>query len=362
MRVTRVLLSLLLLVPAFAVRASDQALLILLEQRDGALPAGVSASGAVVAGALAGLGGFYWMPTTGTVFIGGLGATTVSRDGSTIVGTALDSRNLINAAIWQRAAEWKVLGSFRPEAADCSRSLSSALDTSRDGRVVVGLAWDGCTISHAFRWEESTGMVDLGSSVAGRSSLAAGVSADGKVVVGYQEAATGFRTGAKWTDGKQELLPGPEGFVGTANAANVDGTIVVGRTCSGTAVRPGDANVQSAWVWTRLNGTRCLPAPRFRPTPGPPVNVGANATSDDGRVIGGEQGIGADDTDAVIWIDQEPFYLKEYLASHGVPNAFATWINTGAITDVSPDGRILVGKGAASGGFRGYIVILGDRR
>ena len=302
------------------------------------------------------------MPTTGTIFIGGLGATTVSRDGSTIVGTALDSRAITNAAIWQRAAEWKLLGSFRPGAEACGRSLSSAQDTSRDGRVVVGNAWDGCNVSHAFRWEESTGMVDLGSSVADRSSLAAGVSADGKVVVGYQEDATGFRRGARWADGKQELLPGPDGFVGTANAANVDGTIVVGTGCSPSAIRPGDPNVQSAWMWTRLNGTRCLPAPRFRPTPGPPVNVRANATSDDGRVMGGEQGIGADDTDAVIWIDQEPFYLKDYLRAHGVPNAFETWINTGAITDISPDGRILVGKGAAAGGFRGYIVILGDQR
>jgi hypothetical protein len=43
-----------------------------------------------------------------------------------------------------------------------------------------------------------------------------------------------------------------------------------------------------------------------------------------------------------------------------VPNAFEGWINTGAITDVSPDGRILVGYGAPLGGFRGYIVILGE--
>jgi probable HAF family extracellular repeat protein len=351
-----------LLVPAFTVGASDKATLILLEQRDNALPGGVSASGAIVAGGFSTVGGFYWMPTTGVVAIGGLGASTVSRDGSTIVGTALDARGLTNAAIWQRAAEWKVLGSFTPGTAGCDRSLSNATDTSRDGRVVVGLAWDGCQMARAFRWEETTGMVDLGTSVAGQSSLAAGISGDGKVVVGYQEDATGFRRGVKWNDGKQEMLPGPEGFVGTANAANLDGTIVVGRGCGPSAIRPGDPNVQSAWVWTRLNGTKCLPAPRFRVTPGPPVNVGANATSDDGRVIGGEQGIGADDTDAVIWIDQEPFYLKDYLQAHGVPNAFATWINTGAITDVSPDGRILVGKGAALGGFRGYIVILGDQR
>ena len=83
--------------------------------------------------------------------------------------------------------------------------------------------------------------------------------------------------------------------------------------------------------------------------------------SDDGRVIVGGQGIGADDVDAIIWIDRVPHYLKEYLQANGVPDAFKDWINTGAIADVSPDGRILVGRGAAPAGFRGYIVILGEK-
>jgi hypothetical protein len=45
-----------------------------------------------------------------------------------------------------------------------------------------------------------------------------------------------------------------------------------------------------------------------------------------------------------------------------VPDAFATWVNTGTITDISPDGRVIVGYGAALLGFRGYIVVLGDKR
>ena len=79
-------------------------------------------------------------------------------------------------------------------------------------------------------------------------------------------------------------------------------------------------------------------------------------------MIGGGQNVGgSEDSDAVIWIDRVPFYLKDYLRANGVPDAFETWVNTGSITDISPDGRILVGKGAALTGFRGYIVILGDK-
>jgi probable HAF family extracellular repeat protein len=360
-RATRLLLVAMLVAPTLTARARDQPLLIELEQRSEALPGGVSAAGAVVVGGFNSGGGFYWMPTTGAISIGGVGATKVSRDGRIIVGVASDARRLLQAAIWQRAAEWKLLGSFGANAAPCDASLSTATDTSSDGRVVVGLAWNGCSLSHAFRWEESTGMVDLGSSVAGRASLATGVSGDGKVVVGHQVQATGFNQGARWADGRQELFPGPDGFVGTANAANRDGSIVVGRICSPAAARPTDPNFQSAWVWTMRDGTRCLRAPSLRVSPGPLIIVEANATSDDGRVIGGGQNVGGSpDSDAVLWIDGTASYLKDYLRANGVPNAFETWINTGSITGISPDGRILVGWGAALGGFRGYMVILGE--
>jgi probable HAF family extracellular repeat protein len=358
-RAKRLFVTLLLLVPTLTVRAGDQTLLIELERSSSAYPNAVSASGAVVVGGLGTGGGFYWMPTTGTVFIGGLGATSVSRDGRTIVGQVVDSR-VTQAAIWIRGAEWKPLGSFTPTAAPCDTSLSLATDTSADGRVVVGYARDGCNISHAFRWEESTGMVDLGSSVAGRNSFANGVSPDGTVVVGYQEAATGFQQGARWVDGRQELFTGPGGPVGHATATNYDGTIVVGRTCNGAA-RPTEPGFQSAWIWTAHDGLQCLPAPAPIVSPGPPINVEANGVSDDGRVIVGGQGIGADDVDAIIWIDRVPHYLKDYLRANGVPNAFATYIKTGSIADVSPDGRILVARGAPLGGFRGYIVIFGEK-
>jgi probable HAF family extracellular repeat protein len=360
-RARRLILSLLLMAPTLIAGASDKALLIELDPRTRLFPSGVSATGAIVVGSLDGGGGFYWMPTTGVIFNGGNAAANVSRDGRTIVGTAADSRGIVQAAIWLRATEWKLLGSFGPSAAPCDMSLGSASATSSDGRVVVGRAANGCNLSHAFRWEESTGIVDLGSSVAGRASFARDVSGDGKVVVGWQERADGVRQGARWVDGRQELVPAPagsvSGFVGDANAANSDGSIVVGRIC-----RFGNPLDQSAWVWTPGEGTRCLPAPSLIPSPGPVIITDASGLSDDGRIVGGRQGVASSpDSNAVIWIDGTPSYLKDYLRANGVPDAFQGWINTGEITDVSPDGRILVGYGAPLGGFRGYIVILGEK-
>ena len=356
----RLIVTAALVAPTLVARADDKTLLIELERRSSAVPGSVSASGSVVVGTVDGGGAFYWMPTTGVISIGGFSGADVSRDGRTIVGSAADARGIRQAAIWLRAAEWRLLGSFGSNAAPCDNYLSSAAGTSRDGRVVVGNANNGCNFSHAFRWEESTGLVDLGSSVAGRSSSARAVSADGRVVVGYQDDATGFRQGARWTDGRQELFRGPSGPSGTALAANADGSIIVGRVC--VPADPRDPNDQSAWMWTARDGMRCLPAPRRLPSPGPAILGDANATSEDGRVIGGSRNVGGSaDSNAVIWIDGVPSYLKDYLQANGVPDAFATWVNTGQITDISPDGRILVGNGAALGGFRGYMVILGER-
>jgi len=362
-RRTPFLLSMMLLAAAGSVRAGDKAFLIELEQKSDALPYAVSATGAIVVGGFSTQGAFYWMPTTGVVDIGGLYASAVSLDGSTIVGSATDSRGA-QAAIWQSGRQWRLLGSFTGAVA-CDSSLSSAAAVSRDGKVVVGLAWNGCKFAHAFSWDEAGGMKDLGSTVANQASRADGISGDGKVVVGYQEDATGFFRGAQWVNGTQSVFvgPGTGGLVGTAKAANHDGSIVVGRVCNPSALLPTDPTYQSAWVWTRTDGLKCLPVPTIRPSPGPAIVAEARAVSDDGSVIGGSQSVaGSPDSNAVIWIDRVPYFLKDYLRAHGVPDAFTTWVNTGTITDISPDGRVIVGWGAAALGYRGYIVVLGDKR
>ncbi len=327
--------------------AGDQAVMITLADR--ALPSDVGANGSMVVGSFRNGGGFYWMPTTGVVFVGGKNASSVSRDGKTIVGTAFDQR-ISQAAIWLRSAEWKVLGSVVPNAVPCDDLLSSAYDSSADGKVVVGLAWNGCNFARAFRWEESTGMVDLGSTVPGRSSRANGVSGDGRVVVGWQEHATGPRMGARWVDGRQTIFTGATEFVGEAFAATTNGSTIVGQLC-----RFGDPQDQSAWSWTAAGGVVCLPSPRLRL---PLVYIGAAyAVSDDGRVIAGAQSFGLE-SEAVIWIDRVPHYLKDYLRANGVPSAFEGWVNTGAVFGMSRDGRVLVGSGAGPTDFTGYVVIL----
>jgi len=342
----------LLLLPVLIADAEDKTLFIELDLRGSPLPAAVTDNGSMIVGNFNSIGAFYWMPTTGTIASGGRFATDVSADGRTIVGIALNEQRVNNAAVWLRAAEWRTLGGFRGSPG-CTNDLSEAHGTSRDGKVIVGIGWIACGTVHAFRWEESTGMVDLGSTVAGVSSRAEAVSGDGRVIVGSQDAPSNFGVGVRWIDGRQELIPGELGFVGDAYGVNKDGSIVVGRNC-----RPPIGNDQGAWIWKEGEGPSCLPVPRrFQ---GPYLGY-ARATSDDGRVVGGSQRISAEASEAVIWVDRSPAYLKDYLRAHGAPDAFDGWVNTGEITDVSADGRILVGWGLHLLGYRGYLVILGRR-
>ena len=316
-----------------------------------ALAVDVGAGGFVIGGTYYSGGAFHWMPTSNDTAIGGTGVTAVSRDGKTIVGRAFDAGGFENAAIWTGGTSWRLLGSFTPNAKPCDLLLSGSFGASDDGRVVVGLGWDGCKFARAFRWEESTGMVNLGSTVPDRSSRANSVSGDGRVVIGWQEDVTGFRMGARWINGAQELFRGPTGMVGEAYGANRDGSIVVGGNCN-----PLDP-VPSGWRWTSADGVTCFPVPRPPGLPAPFYQVQIHATSEDGRVMVGAYSFGLE-SESLIWIDDQGFFLKDYLRQSGVPNAFDGWVNTGFALAITPDSRTIVGYGAGRTAFQGYMVVL----
>jgi probable HAF family extracellular repeat protein len=315
------------------------------------LPTAIGSNAFAVAGGYYSGGGLYWMPTSGDRAIGVREALAISRDGTTIVGTALDTRGLANAAIWQDGQPWRLLGGITPSARPCDELLTTSYGTTANAAVVVGLAWDGCSYARAFRWEQSTGMVDLGS-LSGRSTRANGISGDGTVIVGWEQDATGPRLGAKWVNLKEELIAGPNGPVGEAYAANSNGSIIVGGVCSYTF--PMNA---AAWMWKAGSSVQCFPVEHPRPLLTRDYRAIMTDLSDDGRVIGGSFTFGLD-AESVIWLDNQPYFLEDYLASHGLPDAFQGWVNTGFITGVSPDGRTLVGYGAGPTTFQGYLVIL----
>jgi len=313
------------------------------------VPVAISNDGSVISGNdRATLQPFTWTELDGIEFIGGKEAMDISGDGQIVAGNVTDN-TFETAGSWNELDDWTLLGPV-PGGASCDAFLSSSWGTNLDGSVVVGLGWvDGCK-AHAIRWEESTGVVDLGSTVPDRSSRANDVSDDGSVTVGWQDASNGTRQGAYWTEGafaatQTLLVTAGNAPVGEAFRANTDGSIIVGGPIfgSGHAYRymaGGSAESiggLSGFQWT----SRAL------------------STSEDGSVVVGFSGFGFDRA-GFIWIEGEGMMnLQDYLIGEGfeIP---AGW-NIAAASDITPDGNVIVGYAIdESFNFQGFRVELLD--
>ncbi len=132
---------------------------------------------------------FRWTQQTGMVDLGTLGgtantwATSVSADGTTVVGRSPTSSNsAYHAFRWTQQTGMVDLGALGGIFRD-----AEAQDVSDDGSVVVGWSYDvPRSVFHAFRWTQATGMTDLGT-LGGTSSGARGISDDNNVLVGWSQ-------------------------------------------------------------------------------------------------------------------------------------------------------------------------------
>jgi probable HAF family extracellular repeat protein len=166
-------------------------------QRLAALPgsqlcsaAGVSGDGTLIVGTClaAGNTAFRWSAATGTValsrFGGGSGqqsaATAISANGSVIAGVGHPV--LTGAVTWAADGTATVLGKIPGDAEATATTLS------RDGSVVVGVSTSNAGVPRGFRWTQASGMVDLGGPAAG--TMAASVSGDGSTIVGWSPDAS----------------------------------------------------------------------------------------------------------------------------------------------------------------------------
>lgn len=297
----------------------------------------------------------------------------VSADGQAVAGVSLSSIGLgvtrgEEAFLWIKPGEMQGLDSLAPPQANF---FSAAQDVSDQGRVVVGES-ETDKGRQAFRWTQAGGMVGLGTLAQHASSIAYGVSADGKIIVGTQ-GKVAFR----WTEeqGMTSLgdLPGGQKR-STAMAVSSDGSVVVGcgSTDDGTeafrwtaetglqglgdltggsfssaaegvsrdgAVVVGRGRSTSgaeAFRWTAAEGMKAL-----GDLPDGEFSSGANAVSGDGKVIVG-QATGPSGPVAFLWTAEQGMQSLTALV-RDVPSA-AGWQLTEAC-DISDDGTVIVGTG-----------------
>lgn len=240
-------------------------------------------------------------------------ANAVSADGSVVVGASNE-----------RAFRWTQSTGM----VDLGGDGISARGVSADGSVVVGAMGP---LLEAFRWTAETGMIGLGTLPGGGTTNASGVSADGSVVVGtsVEHEAPGTIQAFRWTagDGMTGL-----GFLAgdvqsQANAVSGDGSVVIGFSLY---LAPGEGFTR-AFRWTEDGGMVGLL---------PSVSDSfAEAVSADGSVV-----VGGNDARPFRWTAT---------GGEAIPG-----IDTGTASGVSGDGSVVVGNGVM--GTLGSTVFVWD--
>jgi len=246
---------------------------------------GLSWNGEVAVGSST-FGAFRWSASTGVSLLGTLGgnesfALGVSADGTVVTGAA-DSPG--GTQLFLEAFRWTLTNPATGEGqmvglGDLPGGDQYSVGTgiSADGSVIVGGASSAASLAggfscgydpfrcdyEAFRWTQAGGMQALGDLAGGSyQSLAWGVSADGRVVVGESSSAQAGLLDVeafRWTAATGMVglgdLPGGN-FISMAYAANADGSLVVG--ASAVAIGDGGNDVFAPFIWDERNGMRDL--------------------------------------------------------------------------------------------------------
>lgn len=310
----------------------------------------VSNNGEIVVGTI-GNTHYIWTQANGIQAIGGVtngfpmgGVATISNDGSKITATVTNPSNNYNEMGYYDVATqtWTYLGGI---GGPLDNSISSAWSISGDGTTAVGLGWATGGNAHAIKWTENEGMVDMGSTVANRSSRANDANTDGSTIVGWQDSSTGFRQAAVWVDGVQTLITNQSGGpVSEAGAVSGDGVWAV-----------GDGLDFEAWRWSADTGIISIP----HPTSGFNFRGSSTSINEDGSVIVGFYRPFPGPAlfgEGFIWTEETGrSELNTFVNFLGMDNLGITFSLPLGISD---DGSVIVGMGLQGGNIVGFMIKL----
>lgn len=332
---------------------------------------GLSADGGVAVG-VSGYGVWRWTPTTGVQMIGGAPWSIkpdVSENGRNIVAEAFREDGLEVAGLWQGGQQWLELGGL-PGSTPCGDGNWSSAWGVSNNKKVVGLGWNGCADVNGFAWESRAGMKSLGR--LGNGARANDVSADGAQVVGWDsDPNTGYWRGTRWANGRETLFqqppalccnpddpycPGLFSDVGSANAVNSNGSVVVGEgyQVERLYVDPDTGDEYhycspEAWRWTAAGGTQ-----RLGDFYG--AQTIANDSSDDGNVVVGLAWPADFFAPPQAWLWTPATGVVDYVSFLNAQGTYAQdWLIAG-VNQISADAKTAGGFAATPFSYQGWIV------
>jgi probable HAF family extracellular repeat protein len=255
--------------------------------------------------------------------VGNSRANGTSADGSVVVGFSAAPQDP-NGSTYYHAFRWTYTDGMRDLGTiKDTVGFSTANAISGDGSVVVGESAipkiQNSFFSHAFRWTNSGGMADLGTigNVAGYSAATA-TNFDGSVVVGRSTTPTDPSGGGavhafRWTNSTGMVdISTPGGSPGNSRATGVsgDGAVVIGQY-SGSCSECGELPFR----WTEKTGTQDLNMllQTAGVLPQGTLLYSANGISTDGQFIVGS-----------AKFDSDPAYIVRYFDGAGTTIAALT--------------------------------------
>ena len=268
----------------------------------------------------------------------------VNGRGTVITGAYVIPNSSTEAFVWTPATGMIGMGDLPG-----GKFQSSATGVTADGRVIVGWS-DSSNGWEAYRWTVETGMVGLGDLDGGIfRSGATNISADGLVIVGSSISHNGTEA-FRWTAETGMVGLGDldgSSFDSVATAVSADGSVVVGSSMA--------YGGRMSFRWTDETGMVGLG--RYHPDE---LGNRAYGVSWDGNVIVGEVGILDDNGNgAFIWTPETGMRrVTDVLAERGVtiPPGWYLLVAYG----VSADGRTIVGAGInPAGNSEGWVAYLG---
>jgi uncharacterized membrane protein len=302
----------------------------------------VSANGEYAVGTTFGGEGFRWTSSTATEeVLPGLDTALGVNDAGAVSGAVPENGGVNNGG--------RDLGAFQPVGADPVQltsplqTNSNGYDVSDDG-TVVGLSFGDNFVGPAvaFVWTEAEGMTARPVNRPDNYSRANVISADGRVIAGWNDQDDGFRTAVVWKDRVPTDLVDRHGIpVGEADGISADGDYVVGSSYTDI-----DGNA-GAWRWNSHSNTMTLI---------PLMTFAFGVTANGDTVVGNTGFFDDPPRAAVIWRKTAgSMLLADYLAEQGiaVPDG---WDLSGGLTGISADGRTLVGWGSGPLGAQSYVI------